>query len=254
MASLQQLISAELKTRTPTDLRDAAMALAARYGDDTRAILWLDAPRGKKRQDGEAQRLLLILTDPLAPGSNPHRKLTTIPPRFWSADESGTLQFAAIHESDFNRLTKANLESPVIWALCAMPCRLVWAADRPAKALVARAVSNAAPTLLNAALSTVEREVDVADLWQTGFDLAHRAQPALRKRPRGDDPVSRDPDRYLVLGRAAIHHTMISNELRAEKVILKADPERRIADEQNRWPLLRRKARWQAVRRLLLRR
>lgn len=254
MASLQQLISAELKTRAPADLREAAMALAARYGSDARAIVWVDAPRGKKRQDGASQQLLLILADPPAKGSNPYRKLSAIPPRFWNANDDGTLQFAAIHESDFARLNRANLESAVIWSLCAMPCRLVWASDRDAKLLVARSITNAAPTLLNAALSTVEREVDVADLWQTGFDLAHRAQPALRKRPRGDDPVARDPERYLVLGHAAIHHTMIANELRGDKILLKVDPERRIADEQNRWPILRRKARWQALRRLILRR
>lgn len=254
MPSLQQLIAAELKTRTPTDLRDAAMELAGRYCGDVRAILWLDAQRGKKRQDGDVQRLLLILSDPAPQGTNPHRKLASIPPRFWSADSAGVQQFAAIHQSDFTRLTRANLESATVWSLCAMPCRLVWAVDRDAKLLVARAIANAAPTLLNAALSTVEREVDVADLWQTGFDLAHRVQPALRKKPRGDDPVSRDPDRYLELGRAAIHHTAISNELRGDKVVLKVDPEGRIADEQNRWPILKRKARRQALRRLLLRR
>lgn len=253
MPSLQQLIAAELKTRAPTDLRDAAIALAGRF-EDALAILWLDAPRGKKRHEGETQRLLLILGDLPAAASDPHRKLTAIPPRFWSADETGIVQFAAIRKSDFARLTKANLESPKIWSLCSMPCRLLWSADKHAKTLVLRCVSAAPPTLLNAALATVEREVDVPDLWQTGFDLAHRALPALRKRPRGDDPVSRDPGRYLAIGRAAIHHTMISNELRGEKVVLKVDPERRIADEQNRWPLLRRKAQLQAIRRLILRR
>ncbi len=230
------------------------MALVARYRHDARAVLWLDAPRGKKRSDGRPQQLLLVLTDPPVKGSNPHRKLTSVPPRFWSADNDGALQFAAIHQSDFARLTKANLESAMVWSLCAMPCRLVWAADRDARLLVTRSIANAAPTLLNAALSTVEREVDVADLWQTGFDLAHRAQPALRKRPRGEDPVSQDPERYLSLGRAAIHHTMIANEPRGEKIVLKVDPERRITDEQNRWPILRRKAKLQAVRRLVLRR
>ena len=104
--------------------------------------------------------------------------------------------------------------------------------------------------MLNAALAFTEREVDVLDLWQSGFRMTYDAELRAERSDRPASVVEFDPARYEIFGRAALYHTMIANELRGDKIHILPDPERRIMQERNRWPGLRRRGKLLTVARL----
>jgi hypothetical protein len=116
--------------------------------------------------------------------------------------------------------------------------------------MVAKAISGAAPTLLNAALATTEREVGVLDLWQSGFQMTYDAELRAERNDRPASVVEFDPARYDRFGRAGLRHTPIANELRGDKVHMLPDPYGRIMLERKRWPALRRRGKMLTVARL----
>ena len=119
---------------------------------------------------------------------------------------------AVLSETDFHDLNRPAASAVSVWARFAQPSRLVWAADDAARAMAARAISGAAPTLLNAALAFTEREVDVLDLWQSGFRMTYDAELRAERNDRPASVVEFDPERYERFGQAALQHTPIANE------------------------------------------
>ncbi len=254
MLSLHQLVTKELAVAVKPQISDFAAHIAATYGDASRAVLFYGSCLRSEELAGQMLDFYLIVSDYEAAYDKPwlakwNRRL---PPNVFPFEHAGLMaKVAILSEADFHTLNRPGASAVSVWARFAQPSRLVWSADEAARRMAVMAVSGAAPTLLNTAMAYVEREVDVLDLWQSGFAMTYSAELRAERKDRPASVIEFDPKRYETFGRAALHHTMIANEVRGGKVHILADPERRIAAQRKRWPALRRRGKMLTVARLV---
>ncbi len=253
MLSLTQLVAEELAVPAQAGVPEFGQHIAAQYGDASRAVLFYGSCLRSEQLHGQMLDFYLIVSDYEAAYGKGwlatwNRRL---PPNVFPFQHDGLMaKVAILSEQDFHHLNRPAASAVSVWARFAQPSRLVWSADEDAVKSVVRAISGAAPTLLNAALAFVEREVGVGDLWQSGFQMTYGAELRAERKDRPSSVIAFDPERYDRFGRAALHHTMIANEIRGGKIHLLPDPEGRIASERKRWPALRRRGKMLTVARL----
>lgn len=254
MLSLTQLVADELAVPALPQVNSFAAHIAGQYPAAARAVLFYGSCLRSEQLEGQMLDFYLIVSDYDSAYEKPwlakwNRRL---PPNVFPFQHDGLMaKVAVLSEQDFYNLNRPTASAVSVWARFAQPSRLVWVVDDDARAMAVRAVSGAAPTLLNAALAFVEREVDVLDLWQSGFQMTYGAELRAERKDRPSSVIEFDPERYEKFGRAALHHSMIDNELRGDKVHILADPERRILQERGRWPGLRRRGKMLTVARLV---
>lgn len=253
MLSLTQLVAEELATPAQPGVAEFAGHIAAQYGTASRAVLFYGSCLRSEQLQGEMLDFYLIVSDYEAAYGKGwlatwNRRL---PPNVFPFQHNDLIaKVAILSERDFHHLNRPAASAVSVWARFSQPARLVWSADNDARQAAILAISGAAPTLLNAALAHVEREVNVLDLWQSGFQMTYGAELRAERKNRPSSVIAFDPERYERFGRAALHHTMIANEVRGGKILLLPDPERRIVQEQRRWPALRRRGKMLTVARL----
>lgn len=253
MPSLTQLVADELAVPVLPEVQAFAAHIAAQYPDAARAVLFYGSCLRSAQLEGQMLDFYLIVSD--YESTYAQKWLVKwnkrLPPNVFPFEYNGLVaKVAVLSEEDFHNLNRAEASAASVWARFSQPSRLVWAANDAARTTVATAISGAAPTLLNAALAFTEREVDVLDLWQTGFRMTYDAELRAERNDRPASVVEFDPDRYIRIGKAALPHTPIANELRGEKVHILPDPQRRILQERNRWPALRRNGKLLTIARL----
>ena len=253
MLSLQQLVTKELNKRVLPEVRAFAKHIAAQYPGSARAVLFYGSCLRSETLQGEMLDFYLIVSNYEA--AYEKKWMATwnrrIPPNVFPFQYAGlTAKVAVLSEEDFYKLSRPSASAVSVWARFAQPSRLVWKADETAARLVARSVAGAAPTLLNAALAHLDRDVPLADLWQSGFALTYSAELRAERKDRPASVIAFDPKRYEKFGRAALHHTAIANEMRGDRIHLLDDPVRRIIQERSRWPALRRRGKMLTVARL----
>jgi hypothetical protein len=254
MQSLQQLVAAELAVPVLPRIEAFAAHIAGAYPQAARAVLFYGSCLRTEELDGQMLDFYLIVSDYAVAYDKPWlaKWNTRLPPNVFPFEQGGLMaKVAILSEVDFHKLNRPAASAVSVWARFSQPSRLVWVADETARRTAILAVSGAAPTLLNAALSRVEREVDVLDLWQTGFAMTYGAELRAERKSRPASVIDHDPKRYELFGRAALHHSRISNEIRGDKVHVLADPEGRIVHEIKRWPSLRRRGKMLTVARLV---
>jgi len=253
MLSLTQLVAEELAVPVQPGVCDFATHIAAQYGDAARAVLFYGSCLRSEQLQGEMLDFYLIVSDyQTAYGKS---WLATwnrrLPPNVFPFQHDGLIaKVAVLSESDFHNLNRPAASAVSVWARFAQPSRLVWCADETARHAAVIGISGAAPTLLNAALAFVERDLDVLDLWQSGFQMTYSAELRAERKDRPSSVIAFDPERYRRFGIAALYHTNIANDLRGDKITLLPDVDSRIAHEKNRWPGLRRRGKLLTVARL----
>lgn len=253
MLSLTQLVADELAVPALPQVHAFAEHVAAQYPGSARAVLFYGSCLRSEQLEGQMLDFYLIVSDY---DSAYDRKWLTkwnrrLPPNVFPFQHDGLIgKVAVLSEEDFHDLNRPAASAVSVWARFAQPSRLVWAADDAARTMAARAISGAAPTLLNAALAFSEREVGVLDLWQSGFHMTYGAELRAERKDRPASVVEFDPARYDRFGRAALSHTPVANELRGDKVHILPDPYGRIILERKRWPALRRRGKMLTVARL----
>ena len=253
MLSLTQLVADELAIPASPAVQAFAAHIAAQYPDAARAVLFYGSCLRSEQLDGQMLDFYLIVSDyDSAYESKSLAKWNRrLPPNVFPFHHDGLMaKVAVLSEADFHNLNRPAASAVSVWARFAQPSRLVWVADDAARTLAAKAISGAAPTLLNASLAFAEREVDVLDLWQTGFQMTYDAELRAERNDRPSSVVEFDPERYERFGQAALQHTPIANELRGNKVHISPDPQQRIIQERDRWPGLRRRGKMLTVARL----
>jgi hypothetical protein len=253
MLSLTQLVAYELAVPALPPVHAFAAHIAAQYPGSARAVLFYGSCLRSEQFEGQMLDFYLIVSDYDAAYES--KALATwnrrLPPNVFPFQFDGLMaKVAVLSEEDFHDLNRPEASAVSVWARFAQPSRLVWAADDAARAIAAKAISGAAPTLLNAALAFTEREVSVLDLWQSGFQMTYSAELRAERNDRPASVIEFDPDRYQRFGLAALRHTPIANELRGDKVHILPDPQRRIMQERSRWPGLRRRGKILTVARL----
>lgn len=253
MPSLVQLVADELAVPALPDVHAFAAHIAAQYPNAARAVLFYGSCLRSEQLEGQMLDFYLIVSSYEEAYTQKwlvkwNRRL---PPNVFPFEYKGLVaKVAILSEEDFHNLNRPEASAASVWARFSQPSRLVWSANDAARTTVATAISGAAPTLLNAALAFTEREVDVLDLWQTGFRMTYDAELRAERNDRPASVVEFDPDRYVRFGKAALPHTPIVNELRGEKVHILPDPQGRIMQERNRWPALRRNGKLLTIARL----
>jgi hypothetical protein len=253
MLSLQQMVADELATPALPQVQAFAAHIAAQYPHAARAVLFYGSCLRSEQLEGQMLDFYLIVSDyEAAYGKGWLAKWNRrLPPNVFPFEHDGLMaKVAVLSEADFHDLNRAGASAVSVWARFAQPARLVWTVDQAAAHKAALAIAGAAPTLLNGALAFVEREVDVLDLWQSGFALTYSAELRAERKDRPASVVEFDPDRYLCFGQAALRHTPIANELRGDKLHILPDPQGRILQERGRWPGLRRRGKLLTVARL----
>lgn len=253
MHSLTQLVADELAIPAHPQVQAFAAHIASQYPNAARAVLFYGSCLRSEQLEGQMLDFYLIVSSYEA--AYTRKWLTTwnhrLPPNVFPFQHDGLVaKVAVLSETDFHDLNRPAASAVSVWARFAQPSRLVWSADNASGISVANAISGAAPTLLNAALAFTEREVDVLDLWQTGFRMTYDAELRAERNDRPASVVDFDPDRYARFGHAALLHTPIANEIRGGKVHILADPQCRIMQERDRWPALRRNGKFLTVARL----
>jgi hypothetical protein len=253
MLSLQQLVANELAIAVKPEITAFAAQIAAAYPAAARAVLFYGSCLRSEKLEGEMLDFYLIVSDYETAYSKKwmakwNRRL---PPNVFPVQHENLIaKVAILDEADFHALNRPSASAVSVWARFSQPSRLVWAADDEARKAAVLSISGAPPTLLNAALSHMDREVDVIDLWQSGFAMTYSAELRAERKDRPSSVIEHDRERYEIFGHAALHHTMIPNDIRGDKVFLEADPERRAARERKRWPALRRRGKMLTVARL----
>lgn len=253
MHSLQQLVADELAVPSSPQVEAFAVYIASHYPSAARAVLFYGSCLRSAQLEGLMLDFYLIVSDYDSAYSSKAlaRWNRRLPPNVFPFQHEGLMaKVAVLSEADFHDLNRPAASAVSVWARFAQPSRLVWAADDAARTMAARAISGAAPTLLNAALAFTEREVDVLDLWQSGFRMTYDAELRAERNDRPASVVNFDPERYERFGRAALQHTPIANKLRANKVHILPDPQGLIMQERDRWPALRRNGKLLTVARL----
>ena len=205
---LADLVAAELGQ--PVDPRAAALAgaIAARYGDAARAVLFYGSCLRETRLDGLMLDFYLIVSDYRAAYGKSWLATANrlVPPNVFPFEADGlAAKYAVLSEDDFARLCSVKADNVSVWARFAQPSRLVWARDEAAAARAVAAVARAAPTLLALSAPTLEKAVaDPLDLWRAGFTLTYGAELRAERGNRPGSIVDADPDRYRRFSGAAL--------------------------------------------------
>lgn len=197
--TLATLVRDELEQ--PVDPRVAALAtaIAQKHGQASRAVLFYGSCLRHADFDGQLLDFYLIVSDYRLAYDKAWLATANrlLPPNVFPFESEGLrAKYAVLSETDFHRLNGPETRSVSVWARFAQPSRLVWAADEPARAAVIAAVARAAPTLLGAALKSVQQGDDELALWRGAFDLTYSAELRAERKGRATSVVDSDPDRY----------------------------------------------------------
>ena len=198
MPDLRSLVAEELNLPVDPKVSAAAAAIAARYGDSSRSVLFYGSCLREKRLDGLMLDFYLIVSDYRAA----YRKgwlaaLNQVnPPNVFYFERDGLVaKYAVLSERDFVRLAGPATSSVSVWARFSQPSRLVWAANEDARDLAFDAVAKAAPTLLAAA--GPKPGEDPLSLWRRAFALTYGAELRAERKGRAGSVVDLEPERYL---------------------------------------------------------
>jgi hypothetical protein len=199
-AELRRLVSAELAE--PADPRVLAMAeaIAARHGTAARAVLFYGSCLRESELEGRMLDFYLVVSDYRSAYGKGWLAAANrlIPPNVFPFAHGGLVaKYAVLSEADFHRLNGPETRSVSVWARFAQPSRLVWVADEAARERMVTSVARAAPTLLSAALCSLNNEQSPLDLWRGAFALTYQAELRAEKGDRASSVVDADPARYL---------------------------------------------------------
>ncbi len=234
----------------PVDPRVAAMAaaVAARYPEAARAVLFYGSCLREERLDGLMLDFYLIVSDYDAAYGRGWlaRANRLIPPNVFPFEYQGlSAKYAVLSEADFGRLCGPQADNVSVWARFAQPARLVWAADEAARTVAVDAVAQAAPTLLALSFAGVaaDRLQDWRAVFEYGFSKTYGAELRAERKGRSTSIVDSAPERYRAVFEAAV----------AEGAIDLSSPVGTREQEAHRrlWRRLQRRGKWLSVVRLV---
>jgi hypothetical protein len=205
MSSLEHLVAEELAAPVEPQVSAMAAALAAKYPEASRAVLFYGSCLRESQLDGLMLDFYLIVSDYRAAYGDSWlaRANRLIPPNVFPFEHDGLMaKYAVLSEADFRRLNGPETRSVSVWARFAQPSRLVWSADADAQAKAIDAVSRAAPTLL-AAAGSIDGEAPL-DWWRRAFALTYSVELRAERKSRSNSVVDADPTRYQRFSAPAI--------------------------------------------------
>ena len=251
MSELKSLIAQELAQ--PVDHRVAAFAaaIAAQYGEASRAVLFYGSCLRTTELDGQMLDFYLIVSTYEAAygkswlvGANKR-----LPPNVFPAEHDGLIaKVAVLSEKDFQRLNRITASAVSVWARFAQPSRLVWCEDEAARLKVIEAIEGASITLFDMSFPMMDVDIEhgVEDLWKRGFELTYGAELRAERKDRSDSVVDAEPERYARFGSAVVAAIAERDKAQGKKLKIIAS---RDAVEK-RWRQLRRNGKLLTLARL----
>ncbi|MEG3155334.1 hypothetical protein [Sphingomonas sp. RB1R13] len=197
--SLADLVRAELAVPVDPRVKRLAEAIAAKHGAASRAVLFYGSCLRESQIDGLMLDFYLIVSDYRAAYAKRWLAIANrlVPPNVFPFEADGlAAKYAVLSEADFLRLNGPETRSVSVWARFAQPSRLVWSSDAAASDKAVAAISQAAPTLLGAAMPFVTATGDELDLWRQAFALTYSAELRAERKARSASVVDADPERY----------------------------------------------------------
>ena len=197
-ATLRSLVAEELSQPVDPRVTVMAAAIAAKYGNASRAVLFYGSCLREQQLGGLMLDFYLIVSDYDAAYGRGWlaRANALIPPNVFPFHHGALAsKYAVLSEADFHRLNGAETANVSVWARFAQPSRLVWASDDAARDRAIDAVARAAPTLLGAAMPFAGGGDDL-DPWRQAFALTYSAELRAERKERSGSIVDTDPERY----------------------------------------------------------
>jgi len=256
VSDLKHLVEMELAEPAQPRVADFASAIAAQYGDASRAVLFYGSCLRTTELEGQMLDFYLIVSNYEAAYGKSWlvRANKLLPPNVFPAEHDGLIaKIAVLSEADFHKLNRAGASAVSVWARFAQPSRLVWCANQRAGQTVVAAIEAAPVTLLNGALAHADEmdgPISLAQLWEKGFALTYGAELRAERKERSQSVIAFAPQRYDRFGEAAIKQTTISATVKNDKVQILPDQQQEIAAEKRRWPRLRRNGKMLTLARL----
>ena len=224
--ALLALVLNELTTPVDPRVETMAAAIAARYPNAARAVLFYGSCLRESQFDGLMLDFYLIVSDYEAAYGKGWLAWAnqTIPPNVFPFEHDGLVaKYAVLSVADFTALNQPSASSVSVWARFAQPSRAVWSVqDFAADFEILAAIVSAPLTLFELTLTMVTPETPILEIWRRGFALTYGAELRAERKGRNNSVVDADPDRYERFGAAAL---------------AAAKP---IADASRRWPRLQR--------------
>ncbi len=207
--SLTDLVAAELAEPVDPRVEAFAAAIAARYPEAARAVLFYGSCLRQRELEGLMLDFYLIVSDYREAYGRSWLAAANrlIPPNVFPFEHGGlTAKYAVLSEADFERECGLQARSVSVWARFAQPSRLVWARDDEARRRAVAGVARAAPTLFALTRPTMAAEArgDPLAVFGAGFALTYGAELRAERTHRPADIVSADSGRYERVGRAVL--------------------------------------------------
>lgn len=246
--AVRALVAAEIARPVDDRIATMAAAIATRHGAASRAILFYGSCLREQRLEGLMLDFYLIVSDYAAAYDKSWLAHANrlIPPNVFPFTANGlSAKYAILSQDDLVRLCGEGADNVSVWARFAQPSRLVWVADEAAKAQVADALEQAAPTLLKLAFPMTDPggRGDWRAVFEQGFSLTYRAELRAERKGRSGSIVDGDPDYYRALFGAA----QADGAVVAERTVTPRES-RAVA---RRWRRLQRRGKWLSVVRLV---
>ena len=204
---LEGLTAAELAIPVEPRVTQMAEALAARYGDAARSVLFYGSCLRESQLDGLMLDFYLIVSDYKSAYEKGWmaKANALIPPNVFPFEHDGlAAKYAVLSEEDFLRENSSRARSVSVWARFAQPTRLVWAADEAARTCAIEAIAQAPVTLFAKTLPLMaDQDPDPMAVWDRGFQMTYGAELRAERKGRGSKIIDTDPDRYRTFGQAA---------------------------------------------------
>ena len=207
--ALHELVAAELGEPVDPRVADVAAAIAARYGDAARAVLFYGSCLRQRELGGLMLDFYLVVSDYREAYGRGWLAFANrlIPPNVFPFEHQGLVaKYAVLSEADLARECGPEAGSVSVWARFAQPARLVWAKDAAARTRTVASVARAAPTLFQYTLPMMEVGTDFqpTDIWKRGFELTYSAELRAERGHRSSSIVDAEPERYQRFGFAAL--------------------------------------------------
>lgn len=199
MSELEKLVAAELAEPVDPRVAEMAAALAGKYGNAARAVLFYGSCLRTAELDGQMLDFYLIVSDYRTAYGKSWLAAANrmLPPNVFPFEHDGlAAKYAVLSDDDFKRECGSQARSTSIWARFAQPSRLAWSSDEAATRGVIAAVSEAAPTLFQFTLPMLPDQSPPLEIWSTGFALTYGAELRAERPGRSKGIVDVWPERY----------------------------------------------------------
>jgi len=211
VATLEQLVTAELATPVDPRVAEMAAAIAARHGGASRAVLFYGSCLREHRLEGLMLDFYLIVSDYRSAYRETWLAAANrlIPPNVFYFEHAGLAsKYSVLSEADLERECGPQARSISVLARFAQPSRLVWSANNEAAQRAVRSIARCAPTLLAKAAPLAGAGAGDLELWKKAFALTYSAELRAERSNRSSDIVDIDPSRYEQFATAAREETL----------------------------------------------